>query len=77
METGMLLESVFSNSNKNTVYINKKDSENNLMVSWPTTPYGIKKGVLRLSSSQYIIGKYRKIYDISNIAGDSRVPQIR
>ena len=28
METGMLLESVFKNSNKNTVYINKKDSEN-------------------------------------------------
>ena len=28
METGMLLESVFKNSNKNTVYINKKGSEN-------------------------------------------------
>jgi exonuclease III len=28
METGMLLESVFKESNKNTVFINKKDSEN-------------------------------------------------
>ena len=28
METGMLLESVFKNSNKNTIYINKKDLEN-------------------------------------------------
>ena len=49
----MLLESVFSNSNKNTVYINKKDSENNLMVSWPTTPYGIKKGVVSMFESVY------------------------
>jgi hypothetical protein len=33
METGMLLESVFSNSNKNTFTTTKNDSGNNLMVS--------------------------------------------
>jgi hypothetical protein len=33
----MLLESVFRNSNKNTVTTTKNGSENNLMVSWSTT----------------------------------------
>jgi hypothetical protein len=65
METGMLLESVFKNSNKNTVYINKKDPENNLLVSWPITPHGLRKGVVIVLRVVY----YWKIYDKSNAAG--------
>jgi hypothetical protein len=76
METGMLLESVSNNSNKNTVTTTKNDSENNPMVSsWPMPPdpmdcYSGSEVILR-------VVHYRKIYDISKAAGDSRVPQMR